>query len=82
MINLWIDFLSILVPSWHPKWLQNDPAILGIIDPEGVFWGLGTLLAPQDAPRGLQRPQRPPKVTSETSFLMILEYFSYFSNYF
>ena len=51
LINFWIDFLSILVPSWVPKWTQNRPKVGALIGPGGVFWGLGANLAPQEAPR-------------------------------
>ena len=49
MINFWIVFLSILEPSWRPKWFQNPSKSFPGSDPEGSWSPFGTPRCPKKA---------------------------------
>ena len=52
-IIFWIVFLSILEPSWRPKWFPNPPKIAPKINLERSWGGLG---APKPSKRAPELP--------------------------
>ena len=71
LINFWIHFLSILEPSWVPKWSQNPPKSVREIDLRVFFEVLEPTWYPKRLQEGFKAPKTSKKVTSKTVCLMI-----------